>query len=114
GQPKFLGGIRADIRDKQAEPTRRVLLQPEGRAELRLTAGATHEDHEIARNAKPKLRAVVAFNQGEGEVDARGHSCRRVEWRVSNEDRIRLELHLRMADEELIAEIPVRRCTPPV
>jgi hypothetical protein len=83
-------------------------LNRELMTELGLPAGTPHEHYEPARNRCRNVVTEVFLDEGKGEIDARGHACRRPNVSVSHVDRIGFDLDLWKALREVGAEGPVR------
>src|SRR5436305_5425197 len=77
-------------------------------AELRLTAGALHENDEPPRGLVRERRAVVCLHQREEEIDAGGHARRGPPVAVVDVDAVREDAHGWMAGGEGVTRSPVR------
>lgn len=84
-------------------------LSSELGAELRLITRAPEEDDEMAGDGERGVPAVVFLDQGEREIDACGDSGRGGDLPVADEDRIRIDVHVRIRTSQVGAERPVRR-----
>src|SRR5271154_6779534 len=69
---KILSGI-----GERALNSVRLRIEIEQCRELRLPTGATVEDHDCLRGLSSEICTQVLLDQGESEIDACGHTCRR-------------------------------------
>ena len=85
------------------------LLRREGRAELRLVAGAAQEQHEVARDRERCVAAEVLLDERQREVHAGGHARGGPQRTVAHEDRLWIDEHVGMLALQLGRGRPVRR-----
>ena len=81
---------------------------------LRLSARATVIDDEILRHDTCEIGTIVLLDHAQGEIDARGHACRRPDRTVDDEDAILLHRYLRKARLQVAREQPVGGRPPSV
>ncbi len=107
-------GVGGDVRQQPAQTRRRLGLDLQGAAELGLSAGSAHEQHELLGYRKRSVRPAVGFDQRQAQVDARRNAGGGKDRRSGDEDRIGLDLHLRPQLLQPRAGVPVRRRAPAV
>lgn len=108
---RWLGGDQLDRRTKRRGTRRRNL---ERRGELRLTAWALHEHHQVSCHLTSHIGTVILLDERQGEVDPGRYAGRGVHAVVTDEERIRRDLDRRIGAGEETCAAPVSRGVPPI
>src|ERR1700761_8617816 len=108
GQRVVAGRIGGQGVAQQAQRRGTRQRRPQRRRELRLAAGTLQEDNQGAGDVTGKLSAVVAFDQGEGEVDAGGDAGRGEDRAVLYVDRVGHHRNRRVRAGQYVRVPPVR------
>jgi len=106
------GRLGGDQVDEAAQLDRPRRPDSQRRGELRLSAGPLHVYDEVTRHAAGQIRAVLAFDERESQVDAGGDSGRGEDLTVLDEQRVRLDLDVRISPCQQLRVPPVRSGPP--
>src|SRR3984885_7442012 len=78
-------------------------------AVLRLIAGTAQEENDFPSNARSNCLSMVFFDERQGKIDSGANTCGRIDFAISDIDRISLHPQMSVALDQLVDVTPVCR-----